>query len=284
MANAPDTLVITGSVLQQVSAASLLLTPTGGTQDTLGNLVNGGTVARGVVASALTVTALANLSANDAVSTAGSTQATATPLTANINNIATVTAGQGVNTVASAPGMFELLLNTGTATITVYPFQAETLTTFNGAASSIALPPGAAAIATASKSGTIETYGINPKKVNITSDSTNTAHTLAASAMTSADVLSTVLMTGSLAGGAALTLPTVAQYMAALPFSNLNSGAVVRIVNQSAGAASWTLTNNGSFVTAGTSVIAQGNFRDYAVIVQNSTSVVATDIGGGILS
>lgn len=43
MANAPDSLIVTGSVLQQVSVDSLLVTPTGGLQTTLAQaLANGG--------------------------------------------------------------------------------------------------------------------------------------------------------------------------------------------------------------------------------------------------
>lgn len=270
MANAPDTLVFTGPNEQQIPTTALLVTPTGGTQAALAALLPGGTAAL-------------PFAAGDAISAAGSTQATGTQLIAQMNNVATVTAGQGVNLPASSAGMFNVILNTGTAATLAYAAQGNTVDTINTIAGSIGVlvPAGALGIFTSTKAGTIEAAGIVPKRTAFVANTASAAATLTAASMTGGEVMSVINMSGSLSGGAALTLPTVANFLAAVPFANLNNGTVVRIMNQSAGNFAWTLTNNGSFVTAGTSTVAQTTWRDFNVVVVNGTSVTATDMGGG---
>lgn len=245
------------------------------------NLINGGTVTGNLVI----LSGSFDLSAQDAVSASGSTQATGTALTGQIANVASVAAGQGVNLLASGVGLMEVVMNTGTAGAIAYAAQGNTLDTINTISGSIGVlvPPGGMAFAASTKAGTIEVGGINPKKVDYLANTASAAATLTAGSMTTGDVMNIIDMTGSLSGGAALTLPTVAAYLAALPFANLNSGKMVRIMNRSAGNFAWTLTNNGSFVTVGTSTIAQTTFRDFDVIVVNGTSITATDCGGGTI-
>lgn len=245
------------------------------------SLLNGGTVTGNLVV----LSGSLDLSAQDAVSAAGSTQATGTALTGQIANVATVTAGQGVNLLPSGVGLTEVVLNTGTALAQAYAAQGNTVDTINTIAGSIGvvIPPGGMGFFSSTKAGTIEAAGINPKKVDYIANTASAAATLTAGSMTTGDVMNIIDMTGSLSGGAALTLPTVAAYLAALPFANLNSGKLVRIMNRSAGNFAWTLTNNGSFVTVGTSTVAQTTFRDFDVIVVNGTSVTATDCGGGTI-
>lgn len=244
------------------------------------SLLNGGTVTGNLVI----LSGSLDLSAQDAVASAGSTQATGTPLTGQIANVSTVTAGQGVNVLPSGVGLVETVMNTGTAGAIAWAAQGST-DTLNNIAGSIGLviPPGGMGFFASTKAGTIEVAGINPKKVDYLANTASAAATLTAASMTTGDVMNIIDMTGSLSGGAALTLPTVAAYLAALPFANLNSGKMVRVLNRSAGNFAWTLTNNGSFVTVGTSTIAQTTFRDFDVIVVNGTSVTATDCGGGTI-
>lgn len=285
MANAPDTLVLTGQVLQQVAADNLLVTPTGGTQKSLASaLSQSGQTSVNQILTTPTITGESTTFAStDTITTAGSTQATGTALTTMVANLATVTAGQGANLQASAAGLFELVVNTGTAASILYAAQGNTVDTINTIAGSIGIsePAGALVIAVASAAGKINAYGINPKKVANVANTASAAATLAASSLTQADVLNVVNMTGSIGSGQALTLPTVANYLAALPFANLNAGTVLRIIDSGAGAGAWTVTANGSFTVAGTATVAQTTWRDFNIVVVNGTSVVATDIGGG---
>lgn len=285
MANAPDTLVLTGPVLQQTATSALLVTPTGGAQQSLASaLSQSGQTSTNQILNTPTITGeTSTFAATDTISAAGSTQATGTALTTMLGNVATVTAGQGVNLLASAAGRFELVTNTGTAGSVLYAQQGNTVDTINTIAGSIGVvtPAGALAFAVATAAGKIQAYGINPKKTALVANTASAAATLAASSLTQADNINVVNMTGSLAGGAVLTLPTVANYLAALPFANLNNGSVLRIMNSSAGNFAWTITANGSFTVAGTATVAQNTWRDMNLVVVNGTSVTATDMGGG---
>lgn len=290
MATAPDSLVLTGQVLQQVAADNLLVTPTGGTQKTLAAaLSQSGQTSVNQILTTPTITSgvqtgsIETFAATDTITTAGSTQATGTALTTMFANLATVTAGQGANLMASAAGQFELVENTGTAGSILYAAQGNTVDTINTIAGSIGVvvPAGALAISMATAAGKINTYGVNPKKTSLIANTASAGATLSAVSLAQADNINVVNMTGSLSGGAALTLPTVAAYLAALPFANLNNGSILRIMNSSAGNFAWTITANGSFTVAGTATVAQNTWRDFNLIVVNGTSATATDIGGG---
>lgn len=236
-----------------------------------GSLVNGGSIG-----------GFLQLSSTDAIAAAGSTQATGTPLVAMDNNVATVSAGQFVNLPTMLPGMEVTVQNTSGTLLLVAPVQGAT-DTINGLAATAGMPVPASSLAKfeCSHAGTITCYGINPLRANYVANTASAAATLSAVSVAGNDSFNAIDMTGSLSGGAALTLPTIAQVQAVLPFVNINSGFVMRVLNRSAGNFSWTLTNNGSFVTAGTSTVAQTTFRDFRVAFVNGTSAVATDIGGG---
>ena len=125
MANAPDTLLVTGPVFQQVAGDAILVTPAGGTQDTLANLVNGGTVQKSAtfstaVVGSNTLTTIANFAS---IVPAGSTAAQATPITTQVVQLGTAASTTGVafGAASSLPlGEPILLLNTGSAAVHVY--------------------------------------------------------------------------------------------------------------------------------------------------------------------
>lgn len=123
MANAPDDKVFVSPNFQQKFLDNLLVTPTSGTQDTLANhlsYLNGGSVVAGSVGANLTAT--------------GSTFAGALTLTNQINNISSVAASTGVvlPSAAKCIGLPLLLLNTGTAAVTVYGQGGDTIDTTAG--------------------------------------------------------------------------------------------------------------------------------------------------------
>lgn len=95
-------------------------------------------------------------------------------------------------------------------------------------------------------------------------------------------------MTGVLAAGHNAALPTVASLIAAFGLSGLGKFCyVLRIINTSSGAFSWTLTNGGdaNWTLNGTMTVAQNAFRDFLVTL-DATAATATvqAIGTGTTS
>lgn len=302
MAAASDTLLVTGPAFAQTSAGAVLVTPNGGTQTTLAGalIANGGTqtnltISGGTIAAGTTLVNSGTISggvetgvtvdfaATNTIAAAGSTQATGTPLTTPFNLVSTGTLGQGVNSLPSVAGLFELVVNGGTAGVQLLAQQGNTLDVFNAlnvGSVGVLIPPGALSISVAEAAGAIQNFVVNPKKAGYIANTASAAATLTAASLAQADVLNVVNMTGSLAGGANLTLPAATAYLAALAGAGLNSGSVLRVMNSSAGAASWTLTAGAGFGANGTLTIAQNTAREFAISVVNGTSCAAQDIGG----
>jgi len=77
-------------------------------------------------------------------------------------------------------------------------------------------------------------------------------------------------LSGTLAAGAALTLPTVAALLATLTPQQavVGSAIVLRIINSSSAAFAWTVTTNTGWTLSGTSqAIAQNVWQDYIVTI-----------------
>ena len=110
-------------------------------------------------------------------------------------------------------------------------------------------------------------------------DSNNAAHTLAAASVVGGSVEVDLNMTGSLAAGANLQLPTVAAVVAAL--ANFQPGVAyrLRILNSSAGAFAWTITTNTGWTLNGTMTIAQNTYRDFILTFTNATTAVLQSTG-----
>ena len=116
----PNTILLNQD-LTSVPVGNVLVTPLGGTQAPLVDLVNGGTVAAGGL--------LINFSS---ITPAGSTAATATPITSVVTEIGTAasTTGAAFTTPAAtlvgvSPPL--LLINDGTAAIHVYALNGDTI-------------------------------------------------------------------------------------------------------------------------------------------------------------
>jgi hypothetical protein len=149
MAN-PDTLLVTGQVFQQASIGTSLITPPGGTQTTLANLVNGGTVAQTIAAGSTipspVVTGLSSVSVTNGI-TASTTQtlAGAVPLTSAFNVISTV--ATAANAVKLAPvsvniGQVQTVMNNGASACAIYPFETATAIDGGSTAASVTLTNG----------------------------------------------------------------------------------------------------------------------------------------------
>lgn len=115
-----------------------------------------------------------------------------------------------------------------------------------------------------------------------TANTSTSAATLTTASMVAGDP-AIIAMTGTLGAGAVLTLPTVALLAAAAP-GGLGQGAtwVMRIINKSSGAFSWTLTTAAGWTLTGTMTIAQNTWREFLVtIAAGGTAGTIQEIGTG---
>lgn len=151
--NTPDSLVITGPNFAPTAADLLLITPPGGTQTLLQNLVNGGTLAQ-TIASGSTIpspviTGIESLSVTNGI-TASTTQtlAGALALTSALNVISTVaTAGNAVKLapVSVNVGQVQTVMNNGASAAAIFPFETATAIDSAGTAASVTLTNGRSA-------------------------------------------------------------------------------------------------------------------------------------------
>lgn len=113
-----------------------------------------------------------------------------------------------------------------------------------------------------------------------------TAMTDTAAAVVTATSMSaesaTVEMSGTLGAGATLTLPTVAQFVAAVPEAQAGQSFRLRVINSGAGAFAWTLTTATGWGTlGGTMTIAQNTWRDFYVTLTSLTAGTIRQVGTG---
>jgi hypothetical protein len=138
---ADDTLILTGPTFQQKTPSTILVTPTGGTQGNLADLINGGTVTTSVSATNLSYTGLLHNSITNSI-TASTTQTLAGAVAIN-TGIAIVTkvgtAGDAVKLppVAATGGNEVWIFNNGASAMSVFP--AETSTTIDGGTTAAAV-------------------------------------------------------------------------------------------------------------------------------------------------
>ena len=119
---ATDTILYTNG-LASILAGNVLVTPNGGTQATLNDLVNGGTVAVGV-----------NFQTYGSITPAGSNLATAPVVSAQITELGTAASTTGVALPPSGNvlGVPLLMINVGTAAVHVYSQGGDTIGTIAG--------------------------------------------------------------------------------------------------------------------------------------------------------
>lgn len=118
MANSPDTLVVTGPNFAQGTVTAAYVTPTNGTQTTLGAWM-GSPVIPGLVYESATTGITAH---------AGGGQSSAVALTTELNRVSTVaTAGDSVALPASAAGLTIIVENAGANPMQVYGAGTDTI-------------------------------------------------------------------------------------------------------------------------------------------------------------
>lgn len=114
-----------------------------------------------------------------------------------------------------------------------------------------------------------------------------TATTLNAATQLTGGAKDVVLaMTGTLAAGATATTDTAVNIIAAIPQAQRYVGFtyILRIVNESSGAFSWTIAGGTGVTITGTATIAQNTWREYLVKIATTTTVTFQNVGTGTYS
>lgn len=130
--------------------------------------------------------------------------------------------------------------------------------------------------------------GINPlPQTNVQSAANTTGFTATGNQVAGAQD-NVLLLTGTLGAGAALTLPTAANLLAALP-ANIQAAPIgtsfmLRIINASSGAFAWTVTTNTGWTLSGTMTVAQNTWRDFIATVTAVGAITLQSIGTGTYS
>jgi hypothetical protein len=230
-------------------------------------------------------TVLETMQFADAISAAGNSQATGTQLSAAINTVSTVGAGQGVNLPASAPGLVVIVVNTGANPLLVYPAQGAS-DTINGVAAAVgvALFPGTAASFNSTAAGAWTTQPATTKNAAFNANAATAGTTLTAANVTGSAASVDLAMTGTLAGAANAQLPTVAAMAAALHCPTPGTSFRLRLINQSSANFTWTVTTNTGWTLAGTMTIAQNTWREFVVTLNSLTTATLQSVATGTYS
>jgi hypothetical protein len=225
----------------------------------------------------------------DALTAAGTTQATGLQLTGSMCTITSAAAGTGVNLPPGSAGAEVTVVNNGANAILVYATQGNSVDTINGIAGSqgvivlpnsvgyflcttpVTGPTGLHAWTCSVTSPVAAAYNTNNSAVSFTATAANLSGS-------SADVV--LDLTGNPAGAANVTLPTVAALQAALHGAAPNSTYWLRIKN-SANTGTWTVVTNTGWTLTGTMTIATTTYRDFIVTFTSLTTAVLQNVGGG---
>ena len=216
----------------------------------------------------------------DNLTATGTQQSNALPLMASVNRLTTVAAGTGVNLPPSAPGLSITLINSGANSVLVYPAQGSS-DTINGFSATTGVPFVVNSNSTffCTTAGAWWVLATQPANSVFNTDSNAAAHTLTGASITGAENFVCLEMTGALAAGANLQLPTVAQLIAALHSPIVGSSYTLRIINASPGAFSWTITTNTGWTLNGTMSIAQNTYREFIVTLTSTAAATLQSMG-----
>lgn len=227
--------------------------------------------------------------------TAGATrtQAGAYQLSSQYSRVDTSTAhsattglGDGVALplAASLAGSFFVLHNNTSNIIQVYTSAAGS-DTLNGQTGSIgvAQAPNSVEIYYVTAASTWQ-VGASRKFASFKTNTATGDATLAAANISGGSASVDLAMTGALAAGGALTLPTVANLAATLPGLTIGHSYRLRICNQSSNNFAWTVTTNTGWTVTGTATIAQNTWREFVITFTSLTAATIQNVAIGTFS
>lgn len=221
----------------------------------------------------------------DAITALGSSQATATPMTGAVNTISSAGAGTGVNLPSSFPGLIVTVINTAANAILVYPAQGAG-DTINGfaAATGLSVFPGSEVTFNCTAIGAWNAAPASTKGAGFSANAATTSTTLTGANITGGVATVDLALTGTLAGAANATMPTVAQMTAAMHAPVVGTSYRLRIINQSGGAFTWTVVTNTGWTLTGTMTIAQNTWREFVITLNTTSTATLQNVATGTFS
>lgn len=214
-------------------------------------------------------------------------QATGTLITTSIARFTTVQSnGDAATLPLASGGMYAAVINAGASIMNVYPASGDAINGL-GANNAFAVPSGAIAEFFTTVGGFWHTTISNTapqqsyKAVSTAPTSNNLALTGANIGGGSIEV--TLNLTAVLGAGATLTLPTVAQLVAAMTAAGVNPapGQTIELVimNSSSGAFAWTVTTATGWTLIGTMTIAQTTLRKFYITLNTISTATLQSLG-----
>ena len=215
---------------------------------------------------------------------AGGGQTSALALVQALNVVTVVaTAGDSVRLPASATGRYVVIVNAAALPLQVFGASTDTI---NGVATAtgVPLPAGNTGIYYCNAAGTWFTSLRQTIAYSQYAAASNTTAFTATGAQVAGANNCVLDCTGALGSGQALTLPTVAAFVAALPNAYVGQTTRLRIMNRSSGAFAWTVTTNTGWTLTGTMTIAQNTYRDFQVTLTSLSAAVLQSLGQVIVA
>jgi hypothetical protein len=228
---------------------------------------------------------LQTVQALDGITALGNSQATAAPLTGQVNTVSNVAPGTGVNLPASFTGLLVTVVHTGVNPLLIYPAQGAA-DTINGFAATVGISilPGSEVTFNCTATGAWTASPASTKSAAFNTNAATASTTLTGANITGGTATVDLALTGALAGAANAQLPTVAQMIAAMHSPVVGTSYRLRITNQSSGAFAWTVTTNTGWTVTGTVTIAQNTWREFVVTLNSLTTATIQNVATGTFS
>ena len=229
-----------------------------------------------------------------AVAATGTTQGTAALITAGgVTKVASATGGSAFGLLlpsnSAGQGQDTIVLNPTAVSVAVYPPVGGTL---NGQAANIPVyvPPGwVAEFFAATDNGWIAQLVPPTIAAQVfTTSASAVSFTATGPNIMSALVETDFLLSGTLASGQNVTLPTVAALVTQMYAIGVvpiaGASYKLRVINASAGAFSWTMVTNTSWTLTGTMTVAQNTWRDFIITFTGAAAATLQSVGTGTYS
>jgi hypothetical protein len=215
----------------------------------------------------------------------GGVQAGATAITASISRFTTVGgAGYSAVLMPAAAGLDIIVINAGANIMQIFPAGTDQINSL-AASSSLALQPGQVVSLVSTATGQWHTLasggGETPKQSYSAVATVSAAITLTGAQLTGATDEVVIDMTGTQAGGVALTLPTVAQLVTAMVVAGVNPQPgqtfELDIIARDPGAHAYTVTTANGWTLTGTMTV-QTQMRRFLVTLTSLSAAVLRSI------
>lgn len=223
-------------------------------------------------------------STNAITAHAGGGQTDAVALTTGLNRITVcATAGDSVRLPAAVAGAVCVITNIGAAPAQVFGASTDTINLV-ATATGVPHPVGASRMYTCSVAGNWDTGGVAALPSGKYTAATNTADFTATGVQAAGAERTYLNLTGNIGAGRAITLPTAAEIVAAIPNAYVGQTYFLSISSTGTGNFAWTVTTNTGLTLVGTMTIAEYQRRDFLVTLTSLTAISIQSLGSSTIA